>query len=170
MGGSNAIDCNNLKEVVGDADYVFVGNVVEKRETIYKFPVMIEDGNGNEREETSPYTNYVVQVVENIKGNLRKEDTILLQKAGGITKDGSMYIVYEKDEMPIAGNSYIFFAYAQPDGTLLVSGPASNLALDLTEAASDDGQENVYQNVIDAFEDQIVSERERFISVYESIE
>lgn len=167
MKGTYAIDYNNIKEVVGDADYVFVGNVISEEGTEYKFPIMVENEDGTEREVTSPYTNYLVQIVENIKGNLTVEHAIPIQKAGGITKDKSEYLVYEGDEIPVIGNSYIFFAYAQPDGTLLVSGPISNVYIDLIMPASED-ERSEYQKIITAYENEIVTERERFTSIYES--
>lgn len=47
---------------------------------------------------------------------------IVLQKQGGIREDGSAYDVFEDDQLPEVGNIYIFTAYTQDDGSLLVAG------------------------------------------------
>lgn len=161
-----AIDYNNLEAVVGDADYVFVGTVSGQENAVYKNPVEIVDKEGNIKEETTPYTNYTVDVLENIKGNLTREEAIPIQKTGGLSKDKSEYIVYEGDELPIVGGTYIFFAYAQPDGSLLLSGPVSNIGLKEKNVDAFDST-TAYKEVVEAYKNQMETERQRYASMYE---
>lgn len=122
MRGSYSIDVNNLSSIVSDADYVFVGKINEILDTEYKWPV---DVNGETV--SSPYTNYSVSVVENIKNDLDINQPIFVQKAGGISEDKSEYFVYEDDVIPEVGSYYIFSVYVQSDGSLLASGPNSTI-------------------------------------------
>lgn len=64
--------------------------------------------------------------MENIKGELETDKPIPVQKAGGISEDGSSIVTFDDDVLPEVGQSYVFLAYAQDDGSLLVSGPNSN--------------------------------------------
>ena len=162
-----AIDYNNLEEVVGDADYVFVGTISSKENTVYKNPVEIVNEEGKVSEEATPYTNYTVEVVENIKGNLTTEETIPIQKTGGLSKDKSEYVIYEGDELPVVGQTYIFFTYAQPDGSLLLSGPVSNIGI---KEKSADGLDSTtaYKEVVEAYENQVETGRQRYISLHEA--
>lgn len=161
-----AIDYNNLEEVVGDADYVFVGTISSKENTVYKNPVEIVDEEGKVSEEAIPYTNYTVDVVENIKGNLTTEETIPIQKTGGLSKDKSEYVIYEGDELPVVGQTYIFFTYAQPDGSLLLSGPVSNIGLKEKNVDAFDST-TAYKEVVEAYKNQMETERQRYASMYE---
>ena len=156
-----------MEAVVGDADYVFVGTVSGQENAVYKNPVEIVDKEGNIKEETTPYTNYTVDIVENIKGNLTMEETVPIQKTGGLSKDKSEYIVYEGDELPVVGETYIFFAYAQPDGSLLLSGPVSNIRL--KENNADVVNSTIeYKEVVEAYKNQIETGRQRYTSLYEA--
>lgn len=167
--GTFSIDYNNLNAVVGDADYVFWGNVVSEDGTVYKDATTIENEDGTTREVSSPYTNYTIKVLENIKGNLTTESAIPVQKSGGLSEDGTQYLIYEGDELPSVGENYIFFAYAQPDGSLLISGPISNMRI-----SNDIDDVSLFStttecdNVVDAYNNQIDSGRSRFTSIYEA--
>ena len=167
--GSFSIDYNNLNEVVGDADYVFLGTIANEEGTVYKYTSIIEREDGTTYEVSSPYTNYSVNVLENIKGHLVTDTAIPIQKAGGLSKDGTEYYIYEGDFLPTVGNSYIFFAYAQPDGSLLISGPVSNISIDnVTNNISSLAISTEYENVVNAYKNQIDSGRTRFTSSYET--
>lgn len=67
MDGTFAVDVDDPNETVGDADYVFLGRVDEDVDTLYKDPVTIETSDGA-KEVSTPYTNYQVTVLQNIKG------------------------------------------------------------------------------------------------------
>ncbi|GAA1405233.1 cell surface protein [Glutamicibacter uratoxydans] len=165
--GSFIIDVDNPRAVVGDADYVFVGQVDSFAGTDYKFPTTIENADGSEKEIGTPYSNFKVTVLENLKGELVTTEPIDLQKWGGISEDKKSVVLYEDDSLPKKGRSYVFAAYAQPDGTLLVSGPNSNIALAEGDSASAMSSEAV-QQYVDAVAHQVTSERERFVSTFEA--
>lgn len=164
MRATFSIDLSDPKAVVGNADYVFVGKVDAQNDTEYKDSVQVESEDGKPEEVASPYTNYSVTVTENIKGKLAPNDTIKIQKSGGFSKDKKECYLYEGDELPEVGKTYIFVAYAQQDGSLLLSGPMSNIPVD--ENNYKDSKD--YKEIADAFANQIVSSRERFTSVYDA--
>jgi len=114
--GMMMFDTSDTAKLTGDVDYVFVGRVESIDGTEYKFPVSIETETGI-KEVSTPYTNYGVQILSNIKGSLPLA-TIPVQKAGGISQDGSGYIVYEDDFVPKQGDICVFYVYTQQDGSL----------------------------------------------------
>ena len=162
--GTFSIDVDSPQEIVGSADYVFVGYVNELTDTVYKRPVVIETSTGS-KEISSPYTNYNITIIDNIKGSLKKNSLIPIQKSGGINKDGNSYALYEKDVLPQDGKYYIFSAYAQSDGSLLVSGPNCNIELNEKSKAEIMKSEE-YKKYKNAYKDEIKNDRKRFISKY----
>ena len=142
-----AINYDDLNQVVGDADYVFTGTVQQKLDTEYE----------NSSMKNFPYTSFQVTVRENIKGELVTSSPIVLRKAGGLSKDGKEVILYDEDTMPEVGETYVFFAYAQSDGSLLVAGPVSNVK---TTTGSNNTE------IKDAYQNQVVSNRARSVSEY----
>lgn len=139
-----SIDETNLYQYVGSVDYVFAGEVTQADTTIT---------------EDDDKSSYKIKVLENIKGEL--VDEIECSKHGGILADGTM-ILYATDNVqdtgiPNAGSSYIFMAYAQPDGSLLLSELYGNV--EYTEESLKEYQ--------DYFENQKTYERERFVSKYD---
>jgi len=155
-------DISDLRVQVGDADYVFVGLVQSVVGTEYQGDPAIV------------YTNYRVTVLDNIKGSL-VFDTIPLQKFGGITQDGSRCLIPENDYQPSQNLLCVFFAYAQPDGSLTVTGYRSNVSLGTVFLGSGSGvpislnlqNSEVYQRIKTAYQNQVVTNRERFISLYD---
>ncbi len=173
MHGSFSIDTDNLEELAGDADYVFVAKVIETKGTQYKYPVTVEDESGNSETVTTPYTDYTVSVEDNIKGELVESEAITIQKAGGVTEDGKYTVIYEDDTLPEEGKNYIFFAYAQDDGSLLVSGPSSNVSIQTKDETASIKQSTLeknakYNEVVDAVANQIETDRDRSISKYDT--
>ncbi|MCP3745549.1 MULTISPECIES: hypothetical protein [Paenibacillus] len=174
------INVDNPKEVVGFADYVFVGFVEEMTGTDYKFPVTKETEDGP-KELKSPYTNYSIKVLDNIKGNLKKDVSIPLQKSGGLSEDKSTYFLFEDDSLPQKGKVYVFTATAEQDGSLLVSGPNSNIEvktdffsknsiqkLSEESIANELAKTEEYKTYQDAYKNEIVKDRKRFTSKYEA--
>ena len=127
--GCYTIDVYSYEELAGNADYVMIGKVVDELGVDYKWPVMKENEDGTQTELTKPYTKYSVEVIENLKGELSQEEPITITKKGGITKDGKFCDLYESDVLPVNGNEYVFYIYAQEDGRNLVSGPNSSIPL-----------------------------------------
>lgn len=155
-------DTEDINESVGIVDYVFLGEVVSEDGTTYEDVVMMEDERGKLVEEGTPYTHYSVMVKENIKGELLKEESIEITKHGGVTQDQKSVTLFEEDCLPEIGKQYIFLAYAQADGSLLISGPNSNVLADSKKG------EVVVEEYEEAVENEEVNvDRERFTSDYE---
>ncbi len=149
--GSFIIDYDDLREVAGSNNYIFVGQVVNKGET------------ENDEELPLPVTEFKIRVEENIKGELITDEDITVYKDGGISDVSGNLVLFEGDCMPEEGNRYVFYAFAQPDGTLLLSGPVSNVLIDSADAqeanASDVYSENQeYLAALDAYENEIESD------------
>lgn len=144
---SLSIDETNMYEYVGAVDYVFVGTVSEVKNNL-----IAEKGD-------SDISTYEIQVEKNIKGEL--VDEIIAKKHGGISKDGTMLLYFSdkrKDSgLPIEGKTYIFMAYGQNNGDLLLSE-----FLDDREYSEDLLEE--YQ---DYYANEIPNNRSRFTSKYD---
>lgn len=167
MRASFVYDTDNIQEAVGISDYVFIGEVVSCDGTEYRNIITMEDENGNPKEVGSPYTNYTVNVLENIKGELVTEQPIKLTKQGGVSQTQDAVYVFENDELPIANNTYVFLTYAQKDGSLLVSGPYSNILLNTADTYAITSSSE-YEKYKEAVENEIIPvDRERFTSIYE---
>ena len=158
--GSYAIDVYSYTERAGAADYVIVGKVIKELGTEYRFSSM-------------PYTNYSVQVEENLKGELTQEEEIVVAKDGGLTKDGKEYEMFPDDILPVAGETYVFYIYAQEDGSNLVAGPNSTLPISemgdsvVTTRNIQEDSENegtILEQVKVGIVNQVISERERGVS------
>ncbi|MGE7903314.1 hypothetical protein ACQKNS_02755 [Peribacillus sp. NPDC094092] len=115
---------------------------------------------------TDPYTNNLITVIENIKGKLKKNTAIPMQKSGGITEEKDMYILYEDDFLPEEGKFYIFNTYNQPDGSILINGPNSNLEIDVNKK-SEIVSSKEYKKYKDAVKNEVKTNRERSKSKYE---
>jgi len=167
--GSYLVDVNNPKEVVGDADYVFLGNVVEQTGTLYKNKIPMEQENGDVLYIGNAYTNYTVSVIENIKNELVTSENISISKLGGIREDSSAYDIFEDDFLPEVGKTYIFIAYAQEDGSLLVAGPNSNILCtnkSLMKSKSSFLKTSEYTTYKTAVDNQITTNRKSEVSIY----
>lgn len=170
------IDIYDPAARIGDADHVFVGRVDEMTGTSYKFPVMIENEIGiGKKEVTTPHTNYMITVLENIKGDLVTNHSIPVEKAGGWSKDGKRLTLHDNDSLPEVGRYYIFTGYVQDDGMLLVSGPFSNIEITsvtiTTDSREDIRRSSEYQEAVTAFQNQKIREDigRRHVSPYNVI-
>ncbi|MBC2122435.1 cell surface protein [Listeria marthii] len=156
------LDVDNPNEVVGDADYVFVGKVTEETGTAYKNKTPIEQEDGSIAYIGEAYTNYKVEVITNLKNELTINKEISLEKQGGIREDGSAYDVFEDDQLPEVGKVYIFTAYIQDDGSLLVAGGNSTISFDEKTKNIDTEKEVVkteeFELYEEAVENQVVPE------------
>lgn len=170
---SYIVDVYNPAALVGDVDYVFAARVDKMTGNTYKDPVMIEDEFGKETiEVTNSHTNYMITVLDNIKGELVVGESIPVEKAGGLSKDGKTITLHENDSLPEVGKVYIFLAYTQPDGTLQISGPNSNIEIVSSGSLKADSNLSVkdsseYLKMVNAYENQIIRERERTVSKYD---
>lgn len=153
----------DLREVVGFADHAFVGRVVSNNGR--EFPI----GNFH-----WPYTNYDIEVLEVIKGDLAL-GVIPVQKEGGLLRFSwlnfffyggrRIYRVLEGDSLPQVGNTYLFTAVTWPDGTITINGsPNANLLLQDGSApgiARAYAEHDYIAQALEAYENQIVFDRER---------
>lgn len=157
------------REVVGMADYVFIGYVNSKDGVEYIAP----DTNAG-----WPLTIYSVTVVENIKGELTTTEPIQLYKDGGLAKDKSCICLYDGDTLPVNGGLYLFSAAAGTTGTLTCSGPNSSIplsdeavsrrafspdAVELSDSALETVE--IYRT---ALENEIIFNRDRYLSIYDA--
>ena len=158
---SLAYDPYILSELTGSVGYVFVAKVS-------KVDGVVSPSSG-----LYSHIVYTAQVVENIKGELITNQPIHFQRAGDISEGGIYYPIIYGDSLPEVGQTYIFYAYAQPDGSLFVSGETSATpltSLNYLEAAMPSALQNApeFVEAVDAYQNQIVIfEHERFISVYD---
>lgn len=139
------IDETNLFGYVGAVDYVFVGKVTEAAYAVT---------------EENDKSSYKIHVEKNIKVELVSD--IQGSKHGGILEDGTM-LLYESDKiqetgLPEVGETYIFMAYGQSDGELLLSEFWGTVEYTEESLAQ---YENYVQN-------QFAVERERFVSKYDA--
>ncbi|WP_042475615.1 hypothetical protein [Bacillus ndiopicus] len=143
-----AFNTKDIQAVVGHADNVFVAYVEKMEGTTYKHPVKV-----GLKEVTSPYTNYSVTVIENVKGTRSTDKPISLEKFGGINEAGNLYIIPEGDALPEEGKYYIFNTYNQSDGSILASGQNSTIALDI-ENAEELASSEIFRRYVDAAENK----------------
>ncbi|TYV00381.1 cell surface protein [Listeria monocytogenes] len=166
------LDVNNPNEVVGGSDYVFVGKVIENTGTTYKNKTPLEQEDGSIKYIGEAFTNYKIEVISNMKNELVTNKEITLAKQGGIREDGSAYDVFEDDLLPEAGKIYIFTAYTQDDGSLLVAGANSTISFDEQTKNIDTPKElakteevQEYENAVD---NQILTEADNLESIFDS--
>jgi len=183
---SHVIDINNPRELAGFADYVFVGRVEKQNGVVYE---NVYDRETEEGFETvgSPYTWYDVTVLENLKGELKINKTIPIPKEGGITMNGKHFILGDGGSMPEVGDVLIIYASAGEDGDLLINGNEKIMESKLTEKAVQkknsvqiqqaaqaelNSIENspVYQSILEACENEVPHERDRYTAPAELLE
>lgn len=156
-------DTESIEESIGMVDYVFIGRVTSEEKTEYQDVSEVTDESGNKIKSGEPYTIYNVKVLKNIKGDLK--DNITIKKEGGIMMDKSAVVLFENDVLPEVKQKYMFLAYAQEDGSLLVSGPNSNICL------NDKNMKKIAQKYEKAFKNERkLVERKRYLSKYEKMD
>ena len=65
------------------------------------------------RRSVAPYTNYTIQVLENIKGELITDKPIPIVKQGGISEKQDAIYLFENDSLPSEKSHLYLLAYAQ---------------------------------------------------------
>ena len=125
---SYAYDNSTPEKAIGGVDYVFVGKVNKIIRTEYKFPTQsVIDG--EIKTVYMPYTIYNVTVTDNIKGELITNTNIELSQMGGLKEDEQSYLFLKGMGLLSNENYYIFLAYTQEDGTLLIDNANSIVSL-----------------------------------------
>ena len=148
---SMVVDETNLYEYVGAVDYVFVGTVEETVKNV------IPDEPGGSDEDLSVYK---IKVDRNLKGELVED--IECSKHGGLKKDGTMMLMFsdrsQDSGLPETGKTYVFLAYAQPDGSLTLS--------EFFDSRPYDDQ--LLQEYLDYCRNEIPFDRRRFVSSFDA--
>ncbi len=117
-------DTSTPEKAIGISQYVFVAKVNKILRTEYKNPVEIENGLLGTKIVTDPYTVYDINVIENIKGNLRTDSSIEFMQYGGINEDKKSYTFIQGGELLKAGEYYILLVEVfDEEGTIEVSDP-----------------------------------------------
>ena len=148
-----AINMYDLKYVVGDADYVFVGLVIDYIDTIHDTPSEIPD------------TIYRVEVIENIKGKLLLDTEIELIKGGGVNKNYLAKTIMRDDTMPKKDEYYIFSVRTKSSGEIFANGINTTVKI---ENMSDYKYDIEYIKFVSAYESEIISDRTRYKSTYDN--
>lgn len=107
MEGSLAFNASNRRKLVGASDHVFVGRVLKKvssKGTQALKPIPGVDS-------TTPDTQFEVEVVNNIKGNLHGKVTV--SQHGGRDKNGQL-VLLEKDPLFEPGKVYVICTNNEP--------------------------------------------------------
>lgn len=123
VNASYSVDRDDLHSFLEEADYVFVGHVDAMKGTTFGYTDL-------------PETKYEITVLENLKSELVTGVPIPMMKTGGVDEGNGVVVLETGDFLPEVGKDYIFLAYAQENGSLLIVGYGANVPLDDTEAAT----------------------------------
>lgn len=119
-----ATDISDMQSVVDSVNCIFVGVVKESDTLIFDY-----DGKSE----------FKVQVVKNIKGELPTETTVY--KYGGRFINGNEVIVKVDDEsytpMPEVGKQYLFLAFEQESGEVIIADYYGNVDYTNNEKVSE---------------------------------
>jgi hypothetical protein len=174
------IDVDDPQAVAGLVDHVFIGRVEGEGKVDY-YNVAVRETEQGPKTDGTPFMNYKITVLKNLKGKLPLQ-TLPMQKKGGVTMDGKYLYLGEGDFLPEKGDICVFYASVQEDGSLWI--PGKNFSVKIvdtkdfgkTSAGTQTAQletarqeilqaaENspVYQRLAAAVENEKVYERERF--------
>lgn len=148
--GEFVVDPKNTEELIGFSDHVFVGKVVK----------WLGNKQPEEGDFSIPYNDYEVEVLENLKGELK--DKAIVHKMGGYNEKNVLILTGEtdkKDKLPEVGKTYIFIAGADEDGKLLVDNAYSQI--EVKEKMTDSGTKKEIQKYKKAVRNQIPYKREQ---------
>lgn len=167
IGGKLAVDPDDPRSVIGDADYAFIGFVEDTLDVLHPgrlfndFPESISQNK-------TPYTEVTVKVVSNIKGSLRQDGIIKMYKMGGISPDGKKLLLFENDSLPKNGKYYIFIAYGQYDGALTTMGGFSSIELEKDFLPEKIDNSELVSKYKDAYNNQIDNRKDtRYLCRYD---
>lgn len=122
-----AVDPDDKRETTKAADAVFAARVLSCDKTIYRGSL---EAGGKVQKFDIPLTQYTVEVVGSLKGDLEKSQRISILKEGGIKQDKKTLVLEEKDQLLEENRYYIILAHEQGNGSLLVSGYYASVLLD----------------------------------------
>jgi hypothetical protein len=157
-------DIENPREVVGFGDYVFVAQVNEETETVHKNVEWI-----NFKKTSMPYTVYSITVLENLKGRIKKNTPIEIERFGGINIDNESISLPRGDVLLEEGAYYIFIATSDNEGNLTQAAPTAAIKLDV-ESENEIVSSDEYKDYIKHCEEEVEFQRQRFKSRYEELD
>lgn len=148
-----AYDETNLYEITGTVDYIFIGTVDSVINNVVDY---------NSSAKYAAYSSYKITVGENLKGELKNE--VECYRHGGYLKDGTLlYPVSDNAEntrdIPQEGKQYIFMAFGQPDGSLILEEFFGDIEYIGEEMKKD---------YMDYINNEIPDNRTRFVSKYDA--
>jgi len=165
MEASFVVDMGDKPSVVGLVDYVFAAKVISRDGVIYRDVTTVRTENGV-KQVGEPYTQYTVEVIDNIKGTLKKNQPMPILKEGGVAMDGASVYLFEGDQLPKADSYFIFLGLAQPDGSITISGPNTTVTLNATSKHAIVSSD-AYKQYAQAMRNEIPFKRDRSTSKYE---
>lgn len=145
-------DETNMYETAGQVDYIFIGTVDEVLRNAVDY---------NTSDSMDTYSYYSITVNENLKGTL--VENIKCYRHGGYLKDGTLLYprsdrIENTNDIPQEGKTYIFMAFGQPDGELILAEFSGDIEY------TDDSQREIYMDYI---ENEIPKEQEGCVSKYD---
>lgn len=105
--GMKVYDTSTPEKSIGISDYVFVAKINKILRTEYKNKIEIKEDNVVKSINSDPYTIYQIEVLENIKGNLKINEPIELMQYGGLNEDGKSYKFMDDGNLLNEGEYYI---------------------------------------------------------------
>ena len=162
-----AVDPDDPRSVIGDADYAFIGLIKDTQDVLHP-KSLFNDFPKSITQNKTPYTEVSVEVVSNIKGVLKEGETIKMYKMGGITPNGKALSLFENDSLPENDKYYIFIAYGQDDGALVTSGGFSSIELEKDFSPEKIDESELVSKYKDAYENEIDNRKDtRYLCKYD---
>ena len=148
------------EKAIGISDYVFVAKINKIIRTEYKNPIEVETGLFSKEIVTDPYTVYEINVIENIKGNLKDTEPIEFMQYGGINEDEKSYTFIKNSGLLNVGEYYILLVDVFNDeGDIETSDP--NRIISLGSNYTDD-ENSIISKYKEAYKNEIIPEEETF--------
>ena len=164
--GVLAYDYTDKAKHVGFMDYVFVGRVEKLVGTSYTDVNIID-----RKVSATPWTNYEITVLGNIKGALKTNITIPVKKWAGMDVNYDYLTINEGDIMPKEGICYIFCTFVDEAGELYISCNDANVYLgkdcedEISEALTHKERPETDSFVVDLIWDYIEADAKKDNSV-----
>lgn len=137
--GDPIADFTDKRNLVGTADFVFLAEV---RQFL------------DQTEDLKPISTFEVEILANIKGELKERIVKVRQYGGYIDESGEKLLrIYENDPLIQPNQKYVFSSIQQKDGSLLlIPGYGSELV------ENGDREKELLSAYSDAFNNQVVPE------------
>lgn len=157
-----AFDISDTRKMVACLEYVFVARIDEQVGVSYS------DVSANEfgKITGTPFTNFKITVLKNIKGDLKTDVPIDFKKYGGPDIGEKTLCTVAEDPMPEVGGVYLILATVNEKDELFTSGsctcfeiqsPAANAALKSSGKKLDLNNDSTVKLYIDAYKHQDTS-------------